>query len=73
MRRGCNTTGARQKLASEKTSGEDSPFRNVQRFRGGLVFEAQRLLYHSTLGLRVIKKNISLTQYRYYQPSWPRS
>ena len=29
---------------------------NVQRFRGGLVFKAHRLLYHSTLGLRVIKK-----------------
>jgi len=28
----------------------------VQRFRGGLVFEAHRLLYHSTLGLRVLKK-----------------
>jgi len=26
------------------------------RFRGGLVFEAHRLVYHSTLGLRVIKK-----------------
>ena len=26
------------------------------RFTGGLVFKAQRLLYHSTLGLRVIKK-----------------
>ena len=31
-------------------------FRNVKRFRGGLVFKAHRLLYHSTLGLRVIKK-----------------
>ena len=31
--------------------------RNVQRFRGGLVFKAHRLLYHSTLGLRVIKKS----------------
>ena len=31
-------------------------FRNVQRFRGGLVFKAHRRLYHSTLGLRVIKK-----------------
>ena len=31
-------------------------YRNVQRFRGGLVFEAHRRLYHSTLGLRVIKK-----------------
>ena len=30
--------------------------RNVKRFRGGLVFKAHRLLYHSTLGLRVIKK-----------------
>ena len=30
--------------------------RNVQRFRGGLVFKAHRLLYHSILGLRVIKK-----------------
>jgi len=29
---------------------------NVQRFRGGLVFKARRLLYHSILGLRVIKK-----------------
>jgi len=28
----------------------------VQRFRGGLVFKDHRLLYHSTLGLRVIKK-----------------
>ena len=30
--------------------------RNVQRFRGGLVCKAHRLLYHSTLGLRVIQK-----------------
>jgi hypothetical protein len=29
---------------------------SVQRFRGGLVFQAHRLLCHSTLGLRVIKK-----------------
>ena len=28
---------------------------HVKRFRGGLVFKAHRLLYHSTLGLRVIK------------------
>jgi len=26
------------------------------RFRGGLVFKAHRLVYHSTLGLRVITK-----------------
>ena len=28
----------------------------MQWFRGGLVFKAHRRLYHSTLGLRVIKK-----------------
>jgi len=37
--------------------GHDRPVtRNVKRFRGGLVFKALRLLYHSTLGLRAIKK-----------------
>ena len=30
--------------------------RNVKRFRGGLVFEAQRLWHLSTLGSRVLKK-----------------
>ena len=33
---------------------------NVERFRGGLVFEAHRLLYHSTLGARVIRGRRSL-------------
>jgi len=28
----------------------------LKRFRGGLVFKAHRLVYHSTLALRVIKK-----------------
>ena len=28
----------------------------MKRFRGGLIFEAHRLLYHSKPGLRVIKK-----------------
>ena len=28
----------------------------VGRFRGGLLFEAHRLVYHSTIGWRVIKK-----------------
>ena len=28
----------------------------LRRFQGGLVFKAHRLLYHSPLGLRVIKK-----------------
>ena len=30
--------------------------RNVERFRERLVFKAHRLLHHSTLGSRVIKK-----------------
>jgi hypothetical protein len=33
--------------------------RTVKRFRGGLVFKANRLLCHSTLGSRVIKKKES--------------
>ena len=31
-------------------------------FRGGLVFKAHRLLYHSTVGLRVIKKKKAHTE-----------
>ena len=31
---------------------------NVKRFRGGLVVKAHRLVYHSTLGLGVIKKKV---------------
>jgi len=38
-----------------RVGGEDAAH-HLERFQGGLVFEAQRLLYHSTLGLRVIKK-----------------
>jgi len=55
-------------LGPEQNSGfkalELDRLRNVQWFRGGLVFKAQRLLYHSTLGLRVIKKkrNLGLEQ-----------
>ena len=30
----------------------------MKRFRGGLAFQAHRRLYHSTLGLRVIKKRM---------------
>ena len=37
---------------------EQQLYRNVQRFRGRLVFKAHKLLYHSTLGLRVMKKKI---------------
>jgi len=35
---------------------EDGRFRDGKRFRGGLVFEAHILLYHSTLDSIVIKK-----------------
>ena len=34
---------------------------NVKRFRGGFVFKAHRLVYHSTLGWRVIKKKKKTT------------
>ena len=36
---------------------------NVKRSRGGLAFQAHRLLYHSTLGLRVTndKKNFRVS------------
>ena len=43
-------------LASESGRTEQLPHINVQRFRGGFVCKAHRLVYHSTLGLRVIKK-----------------
>ena len=33
--------------------------RNVERFRGGLVCKVHRLLYHSTLGARVMQKKRS--------------
>ena len=32
----------------------------MEGFRGGLVFKAHRLLYHSTLGVRVIEKKKDL-------------
>ena len=41
-----------------ETCGHGSRVKGVVRFQGGLVFKADRLLYHSTLGLRVIKKEI---------------
>ena len=37
--------------------------RRDQWFRGGLVFKAHRLLYHSTLGLRFIKKKKTCTHH----------
>jgi len=36
--------------------GDSGRERNLQWFRGGLVFKAHRILYRSTLGSRVIKK-----------------
>ena len=55
---GCTAT-AYSKIEARKgrVSGErveEGP--SNKRFRGWLVFKAHRLLYHSTLGLRVIKK-----------------
>ena len=40
----------------QSISGDVPPIDDVKRFRGGLAFKAHRLVYHSTLGLRVIKK-----------------
>jgi len=39
---------------------------DVKRFRGGIVFKAYRLLYHSTLGVRVIKKK---KKYTFWMPA----
>ena len=38
-------------------AGGGGSYRNVQWFRGGPVFEAHRRLYHSTLGVKVIKQS----------------
>ena len=45
MMRDASTTSQVRKLGSQ-----------MKWFRGGLVFKAHRLVYHSTLGLGVIKK-----------------
>jgi len=47
--------------------------RNVKRCRGGLVCEAHRRLYHSTLGLIVIKKKktSSCAKRRQHPPTHP--
>ena len=45
-------------LCCEKFSIQEQLLRrNVQRFRGGLVFKAYRLVYHSSVGWKEIKKN----------------
>ena len=51
-RRGLESVSDQQ----ESPSSEQLLRRNVRRFRGGLVVEAHRLVYHSTLGWRVTKK-----------------
>jgi len=40
--------------------GELLVAKDVKRFRGGIVFKARTLLYHATLGWRVIKKKKNL-------------
>ena len=50
------TLSRRSLLAGQLFWGGQLLHRNVQRFRGGIVSQAQRRLYHSTLGLKVIKK-----------------
>ena len=45
-----------QRNLPRRGGSEQLLIRNVERFRGGLVFKAHRLLYHSTLGSRVVTK-----------------
>ena len=51
-----NAAGSEVTTCSRAPIQEHLLSRNVERFRGGLVFKAYRLLYHSTLGSRVMKK-----------------
>jgi len=50
------TASVASPTTSQLSIQEQLLHRNVQRIRGGLVSKAHRLLYYSTLGLRVIKK-----------------
>ena len=64
----CTVNNYLQKCAAV----EQLPNRNVQRFRRGLVFKAHRHVYHSTLGLRVIKKKKKVRERApYRQPTDP--
>ena len=47
----------------------EHPFPPILNLRGGLVFKAHRRLYHSTLGLRVVRKKKKILNLRYHQPS----
>ena len=55
-------TGSSQTVFQSCSPAVRQSARNVERFRGELVFKAHRLLYHSTLGLRGIKKKKSASQ-----------
>jgi len=44
------------KLSPLRSEAEGVHHRKVQRFGGGLVFKAHGLVYHWTLGMRVMKK-----------------
>ena len=44
------------RLGAPRGPAEQLLRRNVQRFQGGLVFKDHRLVYHSALGSRVIKR-----------------
>jgi len=56
----CTTLVKPNRLRRDWVWVEPLLHRNVQRFRGGLLFKAHRLLYHSTLGFRVMKKKKGL-------------
>ena len=43
----------------------------MKRFRGGLVFKALRLVYHSTLGSRVMKKMMMMITPDVPEMRWP--
>ena len=51
-----SSLGSGRVLSVQLSIQEHLVDRVVNRFQGGLVFQAHRLLYHSTLGSRVIKK-----------------
>ena len=54
--------------ARQVTSLHSARPEHARRFRGGLVCKAQRLLYHPTPGLRVIKKKKKACSSSLYNP-----
>ena len=69
---GCGMQDARPDvpgyLPLDWTSLEQLLSTNVKRIRGGLVFKAHRLLYHSSLGSRVTKKKRKKGRVRLSEP-----